>query len=57
MSLEEIEVGKTYKIEIDDCCAWGSFTSKLVSIDEDEMCTFENGVVIGGWGVRAVQES
>lgn len=30
--LMEIEVGKVYNVEIEDCCIQGEFTSKLITI-------------------------
>lgn len=52
MVLEAIEVSKTYKVKLDDCCIQGYFTSKLIKIVEpkdeysDREWHFENGVVI-----------
>ena len=51
-----MEVGKTYEVKIQDCCVWGSFTSKLIHIelDEDgepEIYVFDNGVRIGGYRI------
>lgn len=49
---EELEVGVTYKVELDGDGVWGGeFTSKLIAIEEDpdprleiEWLRFENGV-------------
>jgi hypothetical protein len=52
-----LEQGKTYKVEIEDCCARGSFTSKLIKAEDDDgndtkimdygtKLIFENGVML-----------
>lgn len=44
---EGLEVGKIYKVDLEDCCLAFKFTSKLIKISiEDEELFFENGVVI-----------
>lgn len=53
-----MEIGKTYKVEIEDCCVWGDFTSKLIEIEVDEdgeptLYSFENGVKIGGYRIAS----
>lgn len=44
------KVGQTYRVEFQDCCVGGEFTSKLVEVNE-EFYTFENGVSIYGHAV------
>lgn len=47
------KIGSTYKVQIDDCCVKGDFTSKLVGtiIEEEDPeevtgLIFENGVTL-----------
>lgn len=60
METHELEVGKVYKVYMNDCCVVGSFTAKLIEkIDEDidSKLWFENGVYlacIGGCEFREV---
>ncbi len=51
----EMVVGKTYRVEMSDCCVEGTFTSRLVRLDLDkddpyyvDEAEFENGVVFTG---------
>jgi hypothetical protein len=47
---ETPQVGKVYRVEIDDCCVALNFTAKLTSMDEEQqLYTFDNGVVITEW--------
>lgn len=63
MNATQLQVGKTYVVELSDCCIIGGFTSKLLSIEVDEDCktkgydsysgatlTFENGVYLDTFG-------
>lgn len=67
----KIEIGKTYKVEIDDCCVNGRFTSKLTKVQisgdndvlqsTDQMqwgvkLNFENGVELTNEGGVALEE-
>lgn len=60
----EIEIGKLYEVDIDDCCVRGNFTSKLIEAkdynDDEELwdvtvleygteLKFENGVNLTAW--------
>ncbi len=51
MRIEDLKIGKIYKVTIDDCCVQGYFVSKLINkiapkteFDSTEY-HFENGVV------------
>lgn len=49
---EEVVVGNTYRVCIEDCCVNGEFVSKLVECNNEDMVyRFENGVSLSGWGV------
>ena len=55
-----MEIGKTYRVKINDCCVKGEFTSKLISakvdVEEDETeMKFENGVVLTWWLEHSVE--
>ena len=63
LSPEDLEVGKTYKVDATDCCVSTTFTLRLVEIKYDEYDSwdpddedfprsidkliFEHGVVVG----------
>lgn len=55
MSIDDVEIGKRYKISFDDCCVQGFFTASVLSIEVIEdfvsSVTFDNGVTISGHGV------
>lgn len=44
----EPEVGKVYRVTLEDCCIGGEFQSRLTFRDEDGM-VFENGVTLHEW--------
>lgn len=47
---ETPQVGKVYRVEIDDCCVALHFAAKLTRMDEErQQYTFDNGVVITEW--------
>jgi hypothetical protein len=50
--MDELQVGKTYEVILQDCCIEGNFTSKLIKIDEEDRIYFENGVELNStrWG-------
>lgn len=42
-----LEIGKTYRVDIEDCCVNIKFKSQLIaSTDGGEVLEFENGVTI-----------
>jgi hypothetical protein len=47
---ETPQVGKVYRVEIEDCCVALHFTARLTQMDEEQsVYTFDNGVVITEW--------
>lgn len=61
---EDLRVGTTYRVELNDCCIEGMFTSRLQTmIWEDaitdpypEMLEFRNGVVLTNFSQCIFQE-
>lgn len=46
------EIGKTYKVQFNDCCVEGDFVAKLIEYNEDSSTyAFENGVRLFGHAV------
>lgn len=65
---EDLEVGKTYKVDATDCCVSAKFTSrrkkkKIIVGDSDDPeipgyvdgLIFENGVTVDGHGVEYIE--
>ena len=57
LNIKDLEVGKTYLVNIEDCCVSGDFTSKLKEkkidkwYEEYGTITFENSVFLDTfWG-------
>jgi hypothetical protein len=62
---DPLEIGRTYRVELDDCCVEGEFTSQLTRIiyesedDDYPEIEFANGVKLTTfWGAKfqAVEE-
>lgn len=51
------EVGKTYRVECEDCCVTAYFTATLLRIDaEGEDLVFDNGVTLGTYNACTFAE-
>jgi hypothetical protein len=60
VNMEDAVIGRTYRVEWDDCCAEGSFEAVLAVKHYDphrhlDGVTFDNGVTISGHGVMLVE--
>lgn len=42
MEYPKPEVGKTYKVSMNDCCVEGTFTAKLIGIERDDDTDFDD---------------
>ncbi len=45
MTVIEPEVGRVYRVRLDDCCVQGEFFARLMD-DTDDTFAFDNGVVL-----------
>lgn len=59
--LSQLVVGRLYRVEMDDCCVQGWFTSRLTEVVRDEEgdpweLRFEHGGIGPAWGSWTISE-